>query len=716
MKSNTPLTAEEMEEHLDEFLIAILSSRRTAAGVAKMLATCDCQQQLFVLHWVKRIACTHAELAYQFASHARQAMNLMDDEGIEAWIIHALDVYDKKGMYPAIAIIHQVEGFSQKRKTTGLALEDIERILDIFIAGLGGRRLRLEGAEQIYTDTETLFLPPLVTRFETRADNLTLYKAMAVHLWAQCYFGTWRMALSEVIQSFPQPKKACRLFHTLERLRLEACIARELPGLHRQSHQILKKLGETPIPSAWQSLAEHLAPASMTVQDSYDLLQQIYFTHSPDSLCYQGVLRPECVEAVMATRIAREKGAFRIALVQMTEDKKRQSLHKLDKENEESDETLKSRFRVNQIPDDSLPNGFTFELNLDGQPMVPPDNVQSLMDSIIQDVGMIPEDYLVAAGDGQYKILEDEALHERDPNTVWQGIYHEEGAFFYNEWDCYRKHYHKNWCVLRELDVHPQPESFVTKTLEQYKGVIKHLRRTFEALRGEDKLLKAQPNGEDIDLEALVKAYADAKQGFEMTERLFTRKHKDDRNIAVMFMVDMSGSTQGWINDAEREALVLLCEALESLGDRYAIYGFSGMTRKRCEIYRVKRFDEPYTNLVQQRISGITPQDYTRMGVAIRHLSQLLNEVEARIKLLITLSDGQPDDYGDKYRGTYGIEDTRQALIEAKYDGIHPFCITLDTEAKDYLPHMYGAVNYIVIDEVWKLPLKVSEIYRKLTT
>ena len=181
-------------------------------------------------------------------------------------------------------------------------------------------------------------------------------------------------------------------------------------------------------------------------------------------------------------------------------------------------------------------------------------------------------------------------------------------------------------------------------------------------------------------------------------------------------MVDMSGSTKGWINDAEREALVLLCEALETLGDRYAIYGFSWTTRKRCEIYRVKRFNEPYTNLVQQRISGITPQDYTRMGVAIRHLSQLLNEIDARVKLLITLSDGRPDDYGDHYRGTYGIEDTRQALIEAKRDGIHPFCITLDTEAKDYLPHMYGAVNYIVIDEVRKLPLKVSDIYRKLTS
>ena len=139
------------------------------------------------------------------------------------------------------------------------------------------------------------------------------------------------------------------------------------------------------------------------------------------------------------------------------------------------------------------------------------------------------------------------------------------------------------------------------------------------------------------------------------------------------------------------------------------------MTRKRCEVYRIKGFDEEYDDRVRARISGVRPKDYTRMGVTIRHLSRLLNQVEAKTRLLITLSDGKPDDY-DTYRGTYGIEDTRQALIEARREGIHPFCITIDTEGRDYLPHMYGAVNYAVIDDVRKLPLKVSDIYRRLTT
>jgi nitric oxide reductase NorD protein len=104
------------------------------------------------------------------------------------------------------------------------------------------------------------------------------------------------------------------------------------------------------------------------------------------------------------------------------------------------------------------------------------------------------------------------------------------------------------------------------------------------------------------------------------------------------------------------------------------------------------------------------------MGFAIRHLTRLLREIEARTKVLVTLSDGRPDDYFDIYRGAYGIEDTRMALLEARRAGVHPFCITIDKDARDYLPHMYGPARYVVIDEIGKLPLKVSDIYRRLTT
>ena len=283
----------------------------------------------------------------------------------------------------------------------------------------------------------------------------------------------------------------------------------------------------------------------------------------------------------------------------------------------------------------------------------------------------------------------------------------DESVFLYDEWDFRRRHYRKDWCILRERDMPTGEAAFYSQTIEKYRGCVYTLRRGFEALRARVQRVRHQQVGDEIDLDALVRARIDSLNGEEMSERILSRLERRERDIAVVFMVDVSGSTKGWINDAERECLVLLCEALQILGDRYAIYGFSGMTRKRCELYRIKHINEPYSDEVRARIAGIEPKDYTRMGVTIRHLTHVLNNVSARTRLLITLSDGKPDDY-DGYRGEYGIEDTRKALAEAKHAGIHPFCITIDQQAREYLPHMYGAVNYTLIDDVRQLPIRVS--------
>jgi hypothetical protein len=112
-------------------------------------------------------------------------------------------------------------------------------------------------------------------------------------------------------------------------------------------------------------------------------------------------------------------------------------------------------------------------------------------------------------------------------------------------------------------------------------------------LRGEDRLLGRQPEGEEVDVDALVEAAGDRASRRRARRRACSASRiRNERSLAAMFMVDMSGSTKGWVNDAERESLVMLCEALETLGDAYAIYGFSGWTRTRCDIYPVKRFDE----------------------------------------------------------------------------------------------------------------------------
>jgi nitric oxide reductase NorD protein len=709
-----PLTAVQLEERLDVHMVSLGAAEEPARALAEYPRA----QQDFVLRCAGMVARTSSGMAYNFVTYVCGALRLMDEAGVESWLLSCMDIYDTRGLHPAVAAFKDVETFAReyKARRSGLALDDVINVLEAFAHGLNGRKLKVEAGEHVYTDTETLFLPSSVSLSADRDENFQLYKAMVVHQWAQTWSGTWRIDVSDALSSYPDYARALACFHALETLRLDALVSRQLPGVFRHMQVLRKTPGEV-LTESWCAARERLARAGAGVQDSLDLLPSVIDQRLPVTTPYQGVLRPADVARVREARIDADKQAFRLGLLKMQNDIETAREQSEDETLEEdataeTEDEDSSPFKLREVESQQTADGFSYEIELDGRPLDVPDNVKGTMASILQDLGDIPEDYLQAAGDGVYYAGK---IDQPSSDDVWKGTYHEEGAFLYNEWDYERQHYRKNWAVLREMDVHPSHDSFVGDTLHKYRGLAMDLRRTFEALRGEDKLLKKQPYGDDVDIDALVEALADARHGEEMSERLFTKLHKLERNIAVMFMIDMSGSTKGWINDAEREALVLLCEALETLGDRYAIYGFSGMTRKRCEVYRVKSFDEPYDEEVRARISGIRPRDYTRMGVTIRHLTSLLNEVEARTKLLITLSDGKPDDY-DTYRGAYGIEDTRMALIEAKRSGIHPFCITIDTEARDYLPHMYGAVNYAVIDEVRKLPLKVSDIYRRLTT
>lgn len=708
--SKAQLTRVEIERLLDQWLETEFTFHHVGP-VARALCRLKREDQDFVLDWIRRIASTHITLAFRFAQRAPDLLKRLDRRAIEAWAVHLCDTYDRAGMYAAIRVADEVKSFMHVRTehTAGALFEDIAGVLGNFLHGLAGRRLKLEQGGGIYTDGERIFLPAIIARFAGQADNFKLAKAIVALLWAQTRFGTLRADLQAACADFPHPDRALKQFHGLETLRLTACIGRELPGLHREMQRLSTMIDEE-LPAAWQSLGERLARPDARVEDSLSLLAEAYALPDFPPRCYQGELRPDAVATARAARIGKEKARLRIKLAQLQEELYR---HRTDAAPSQTAAKPEKRGFAAQIHE--ADGRLDLELTLDGAPIAPPEDVRQLMTSVWLDFGEIPPEYLVPAGPGEYdaSLYEEQAV---DPDAVWQGTYHEEGAELYPEWDHGRRHYRKNWCVMREKEVKPVYDGFYRQTMERYTGTIKGLRRAFEAMRDENRLMKRQAYGDEVDIDALVEALADARDGREMSERLFVRLHRAERDIAVAFLVDMSGSTKGWVNEAEREALILLCEALERLGDRYAIYGFSGITRKRCELYRIKTFNEPYSEEVKARISGIRPQEYTRMGFAIRHLTKLLQAVEAHTKVLVTLTDGRPDDYFDIYRGTYGIEDTRMALIEARRAGIQPFCITLDREARDYLPHMYGAARFIILDDVSKLPFKVADIYRRITT
>lgn len=707
--TQVPLNQESLTELFEEYLeteFTFLYADELSVEVAGMPR----DKQDFILQWTKSAAAVNPELAFQFALRAGAVLDQHDKEMIAAWCLEAMDCYDRSGLHAAMGTIRDLDEFLRQgyKRASASLYEDAIPVLLPFLHGLSGRRMKIEQDDVAWTDGETLYLPEIMAFMDDEADNFKLYKILVTFLWSQMRFGTLNQSLAEIFTKYDNPAKAQKLFFMLERQRLEAKIAQELPGLFKDIEHFADLLGGAGM-EARDLVVTELTERHARLEDTLQWLDRFYPKESevPEALCFHGTLKPEEAWQARELRLLKEKARLR------------DSLRVIMEEVEEGAEgrELPSGFEVKEskeTPEERL-ESLEIEVTLADLPMPIPDHVKSLLRSVLLDFGEIPPEYLTPAGEGEYdpELLRDKELN---PEDVWAGTYHEEGAFHYNEWDAARQSYKKNWCVMRELEIDHDDTDFYRQTMEKYGGHIHSLRQTFEMLRGEDRLLKRQLFGDDVDIDALVEAWGDVCAGREMTQHLFTRMHKDDRNIAVMFMVDMSGSTRGWINEAEREALILMAEALETLGDRYAIYGFSGWTRKRCEVFRVKDFDGDWDDEAKARTCGIEPKDYTRMGVAIRHLSEKLAQVDARIKLLITLSDGKPDDYDLEYRGRYGIEDTRQALLEARRDDIHPFCITIDKEGQDYLPHMYGKANYIVIDEVRNLPMKVSEIYRKLTS
>ncbi|MFP5410472.1 MAG: nitric oxide reductase activation protein NorD [Gammaproteobacteria bacterium] len=701
------LTAAEMEASLHVWLDTEFTFFKVEELAAE-LAVLPRDDQDFLLGWIRRIASTHITLAWQFGRRAPALLPRMERRLLEAWAVHTCDVFDRTGLQTALRVMEEADSFDEdqhRNDAAGALFDDIAPVLGNFVCGLSGRRLKLEEGEAAWTDGERIVLPPLVAALPSEADNFQLAKAMVALLWAQTRFGTLRIDFAAIGARYPDPDRALARLHALETLRLSARIAHELPGLHREMQRLRATL-DAALPAAWQPLAARLAAPDAPLDASLALLDAAYALDDCPQWRDQGVLRPDAVAAARAARLDKEKARLRIKLAELLEE------HASDDEPAHDAPADKPEVEVSVRDENGT---LDFEITLDGAPLAPPDDVRQLLTSVYLDFGDIPPEYLVPAGEGEYdpNLVFDQP---EDPDAVWHGTYHEKGAELYPEWDHGRQHYRKNWCVMREKPVTPVHDGFVRDTLARHAGVVRHLRRKFEALRDENRFEKRQTQGDEIDLDALVEALADAQDGREMSDRLFVRLHRAERNIAVAFLVDMSGSTKGWINEAEREALILLCEALELLGDRYAIYGFSGTTRKRCELFRIKTFDEAYSDEIKARISGIRPQEYTRMGFAIRHMTKLLNAIEARTRVLVTLSDGRPDDYFDVYRGQYGVEDTRMALMEASRTGIHPFCITLDRDARDYLPHMYGAARYVILDDVRQLPVKVTDIYRRITT
>lgn len=334
----------------------------------------------------------------------------------------------------------------------------------------------------------------------------------------------------------------------------------------------------------------------------------------------------------------------------------------------------------------------------------------------------LPEARLVATpGKPKEVLLSDDPPQGRGKREAATAPQAAGSRLHYPEWDWRAGGYREPGATVLLQPPPDGPLAWVERTLAERAAMLHEIRRRFELLRAQRTRLRRQLEGEAIDIDAWAQARSDYAAGLPLDQRIYQTERRARRDMAITLLVDVSGSTDGWIAadrrviDVEREALLLVCIALEGMADPYSVLAFSGEGPHAVVVRPVKQFGERYGAEVARRIAGLEPEHYTRAGAAIRHATAMLMREPATHRLLLLLSDGKPNDIDD-YEGRYGVEDMRQAVTEARLQGVSLFCLTIDRQAANYLPAVFGPHHYALLPRPELLPSVLLDWLRRLVS
>lgn len=719
-----------------------------------------------VINLTREVARVDGESALACLRSSAKALRTVSIDQFEAWARAGLITSDTRTRRSYYALETRTSNNALRASDHGgVTLESIQHLLRLYVEGLTGRAVEIASVAAVPVearigDGSTIYLPAAVSDFGDDELDFRLYKVLAAHAAGQIEFGTYEqgtddlraayaslaarfdpanqderaafaddgylpqvdvpqvdnlhsgdetktqvnnLRYSDVLSLFPIPALARRIFGTLENGRIDRRLRRQYRGLNRDLDLIRAhlrsrrpKIIDLPATLVPFELLFQITMLGGALDDARDFYRQIVSELETVVADYLNDLNATVADSLMAT------GRVYDLFQSISHDDSEKQIEVPDEQDQEDASKLAEEMLA-QRERDRQPQ------RRDARELFNAWNTEA---------------------EGEFDELEgSEAWSEGE--TPEHGLEEGEVAFNYDEWDRELTDHRVGWCRVVEKKVKRGSRAFVDETRERYKGVMSSIRHQFQLLKPENLTrIVNELDGEDFDLNAVVDYFIDRRADGQPSERIYTKRLRRRRDVAVSFLLDQSSSTARTIGrhplqpythpgrriiEIEKEGLVLMSEALEAVGDVYSINGFTSEGRRNVKFYVLKDFDEHYSDEVMRRIGGITYQNNTRLGAAIRHATAKLEQQEARTRLLIVLSDGRPydHDYGD---ARYAREDTREALVNAKVRGITPFCITIDRESEAELRDLYGEVGYTIIDDVLSLPERLPGIYRRLTT
>ncbi len=731
-----------------------------------------------ILELTEKIAQTDAESALAAFKSSAGALKKVSIEQFEEWVEKGIDerlADSAKARRSYFALETRASNDQLQETRLGLPLESVQSVLRMYVEALTGKTIEISPLAAMPQETrigdgKTIYLPSSIAEFDDDVVDFRLYKVLAAHGAGQIEFGTFERdsrplkaafadltelysataeerdafslagyitdvqkgekALSDaeikaetkkrrkglpknsdytaVLTAFPEPRLARKIFGTMENARIDHHLRQTYRGL-RKDLDLMRSHLQANRPYIFD-LPMHQVPFELLFQitlcgGATDDAKRFYgqVVSEIESVIESYLIMPDATVADSLMATSRVYNLFQNISPEQTQEA-------------ESDSTEeKSEFAY----DDKNAAEAVTEDQVKREREKRSTDVSDLFNAwnSLDDEGE-PDDIEGAEAWSQSEIPE-------------QGLEADDVAFAYDEWDRELNDYRVSWSRVIEKKVKQGDRNFVELTRSRYRGVISSIRYQFQLMKPENLTrINRELDGEDYDLNALVDFVIDKKADGLQSENIYTKRLRRRRDVAVSILLDQSSSTARTITrnplqpythpgrriiEIEKEGLVLMSEALEAVGDVYSINGFTSEGRRNVKFYVVKDFGEKYSDVIERRIGGITFQNNTRLGAAIRHASAKLIKQEARTKLLIILTDGRPydHDYGD---ARYAREDVREALTEAKTTGVTPFCITIDRESEAELRDLYGDVGYTIIDDVLSLPERMPAIYKRLTS
>lgn len=270
------------------------------------------------------------------------------------------------------------------------------------------------------------------------------------------------------------------------------------------------------------------------------------------------------------------------------------------------------------------------------------------------------------------------------------------GGAHYPEWDIHADHYRPGWCrVIDYLITETHPDNDGGKFPRDDV-----LRARLSRIGLGPKICRRQPDGNDLDLDALIDLSIDLASGNSASENIHITHRKLSRDLGVFILLDASGSASEFdpeglcVHEHQQRAAATIAATLEDIGDRVALYACRSYGREAVHLLGIKPFSQQFSATARNRLKQLEPDGYTRLGAAIRHAGEILKkDAGTPNRLLLVLSDGVPYDHG--YEAQYAEADARKALEELRTGGVACLCLSLGAStSSDSLERVFGSASY----------------------